>query len=251
MPQTRVIVVTGAASGIGAAVANLLASPNVSLLLHSSGSSEKGRALLNEVEKSCQARGAKTQICYSDLSMHGAGNKLIKDAVNAFGSVDQLVSNAGYALKKSLSETSSQDLSQAFNTMAVSFFEMAHAAMPYMKKSECGSIVLTSSFVAHRYKQGELYPVTALAKAAAESLAMSLAAELAPNGITVNCVVPGYTTKDPKRYPEADWTKLPKPPMGRFGSADDIARTVGFLLSNNARYITGQRLGVDGGLQLG
>jgi NAD(P)-dependent dehydrogenase (short-subunit alcohol dehydrogenase family) len=114
--------------------------------------------------------------------------------------------------------------------------------------------VAVSSFVAHRYRADSAFAGTAAAKAALESLAKTAAAELAPHGVTVNCVAPGYTRKD--RGPSAEnapaWTRAAEAtPLGQVAEPDDIAALIAFLLSDSARHITGQVIHVDGGLTLG
>lgn len=252
MSQDRVVLVTGATSGIGAAVARALADSHTTLLLHGRGADTASRQAMERVRADVQAQGSRAEAVYLDLTQPGAGAQLVQQCLDHFGRLDQIVSNAGHASRTPLSEASLPDLMTSMQSMAGAFFELTQAARPALQDSNMGSIVLTSSFVAHRYRHDELFPITAAAKSAAESLAMSLAAELAPSGITVNCVVPGYTLKDPNRYPASDWqTRLPKPPLGRFGEPADVAGAVQFLLGPQARYITGQRLAIDGGLQLG
>lgn len=252
MPQDRVVLVTGASSGIGAAIARVLVGPKTALLLHGRGADETSRQAMEAVLAQVRELGGSAHAVYLDLTEPGAGARLVQQCLDHFGALDQIVSNAGHASRTPLSQASLADLMASVQSMAGAFFEIAQAARPALERSAMGSIVLTSSFVAHRYRQDELFPITAAAKSAAESLAMSLAAELAPAGITVNCVVPGYTLKDPGRYPASDWqSRLPKPPLGRFGEPADIAGAVQFLLGPQARYITGQRLAIDGGLRLG
>lgn len=252
MEQHRVILITGAGSGIGAAIARTLASEHTSLLLHSRGADDSSKQAMQQVLDSVRALGAKAECYFADLNEPQQAKRIVEACVQAFGTVDQVVSNAGHASKKNLQEASSHDLAEAVQSMAGAFLELVQAARPYLEKSSCGSIVLTSSFVAHRFKPGELYPLTAAAKATAEALAMSLAAELAATGVTVNCVLPGYTLKDSQRYPHVDWqNRLPMPPLGRFGQPDDVAGAVAYLLSSHARYVTGQKLSIDGGLRLG
>ncbi len=252
MSQDRVVLITGATSGIGAAVARALAGNNVSLLLHGRGADSTSKDALEQVAAEARALGASTQTCHADLANPGAGATIVDQCVKHFGRLDQLVSNAGHASKKPLTDATPAELMASVQSMAAAFLELAQAARPHLAESAAASVVLTSSFVAHRYTPGELYPITAAAKAAAESLAMSLAAEFSASNITVNCVVPGYTLKDPSRYPASNWQdQLAKPPLGRFGLPADVAGAVRFLLGPDARYITGQKLAVDGGLQLG
>ena len=116
-------------------------------------------------------------------------------------------------------------------------------------------MVAVSSFVAHVFKTGRTFPVTAAAKAAVEGLAKSLAAQAAPAGITVNCVAPGYTKKDATGHSalsEDAWKAAADlTPLGRIAEPVDIAALIAFLLSPAARHITGQVIHVDGGLSLG
>ncbi len=134
------------------------------------------------------------------------------------------------------------------------FFLLASAAIPYLQNSDWGRIVATSSFVAHVYAADGLFAATAAAKAAIESLAKTLAVQLAPSGITVNSVAPGYTQKDASGHSalsDEAWRKASaKVPMGRIGVPDDAAALIAFLLSRDASYITGQTIHVDGGLTL-
>jgi len=252
MTTKKVILITGSGSGIGAAIARELAAPGTCLQLHARGNDAASRQSMQATYDFLSSKGATANIHYADLNDAGSGHALVKQTVDTFGQLDQVVSNAGHASKKSLHEASRQELLAAVENMAGALLEIAQAARPHLQHSPHASIVLTSSFVAHRFRPTELYPLTAAAKAAAEALAMSLAAELAPLGINVNSVVPGYTLKDPNRHAASDWQeRLTPPPLGRFGSPEDIAGAVAFLLSEKARYITGQKLAVDGGLCLG
>jgi NAD(P)-dependent dehydrogenase (short-subunit alcohol dehydrogenase family) len=252
--RERVALVTGAASGIGRATVRALMHDVAAVALHTRGTAEASRVRLSEVAAEAKAAGAAVLELHGDLAVPGTGARLIAEALAAFGRLDHVVSNAGYSDRRPVAELARGDLDLAHTTMAGAFFEMAKAAAPALTASPQGRIVLVSSFVAHRFVAGGNFPSSASAKAAAEALAKALAAELAPAGVTVNAVLPGYTRKDGGHSalnPEA-WKRAAEiTPMGRLAEPEDIAHLIAFLLSDKARHITGQAIAVDGGLLLG
>lgn len=252
--EGRVALVTGAASGIGRATAGLIGPGLAGLALHTRGESDISRGRLAEVAAGVRAAGCEVIELYGDLAQAGTGERLVTDTLARFGRLDQLVSNAGFSDRRPIADLSRADLDKAHATMAGAFFELARAAMPALKASPAGRLVLVSSFVAHRFVAGGNFPSSAAAKAAAEALAKALAAELAPDGVTVNAVLPGYTRKDGGHSalnPDA-WKRAAEiTPMGRLGEPGDVAHLIQFLLSEKARHITGQCIAVDGGLLLG
>lgn len=249
-----VALVTGAASGIGAATVRLLAGQCRGLLLHTRGSSEASRHRLESNAGAARQQGSEVATLLGDLGEAGVGRRLVETATTRFGGLDWLVANAGFADKRPTAQLTRADLDRSYAAMAGGLLELAQAAAPALSASGRGRIVVVSSFVAHRYARGELFPASAAAKAAAEALARSLAVELAPAGVTVNTVVPGYTRKDGGHTaldPEA-WQRVgAKAPLGRVAEPDDVAHLIAFLLSDKARHITGQAIAVDGGLTLG
>ncbi len=249
-----VALITGAASGIGAATARLIAPNCRHLVLHGRASKPESKARLEATAAACAALGPEVATLTADLAEPGAGKTLVEQTIARCGGLDHLVSNAGFADKRSVADLARADVDRSYAAMTGAFFEMAQAAMPALKTSAQGRIVLVSSFVAHRFARGGLFPASAAAKAGAEALARSLAAELAPSGVTVNAVVPGYTRKDSGTTAlSADaWAKAAEiTPLGRIGDPADVAALIAFLLSPAARHITGQSIAVDGGLSLG
>jgi NAD(P)-dependent dehydrogenase (short-subunit alcohol dehydrogenase family) len=246
--------VTGAASGIGAATARLIAPNCRHLVLHGRATRPESQARLEATAAECAALGPQVLTLTGDLAEPGTGKSLVERTVDRCGGLDHLVSNAGFADKRSVAELGRADVDRSYAAMTGAFFELAQTAMPALKSSVQGRIVLVSSFVAHRFARGGLFPASAAAKAGAEALARSLAAELAPSGVTVNAVVPGYTRKDSGTTAlSADaWVKAAEiTPLGRIGDPADVAALIAFLLSPAARHITGQSIAVDGGLSLG
>ena len=178
----------------------------------------------------------------------------VEAALARFGRLDHLVANAGFADKRGIAELTRADLDRSHAAMAGAFFEMVQTASPALRASGSGRVVYLSSFVAHRFVAGGLFPASAAAKAAGEALMRASAAELAPDGITVNAVVPGYTRKDGghSAIGAEAWRRAAEAtPLGRIAEPADIAALIAFLLSPAARHITGQAIAVDGGLSLG
>ncbi|MFM0607585.1 SDR family oxidoreductase [Paraburkholderia sediminicola] len=250
----RVVLITGAGSGIGAALARRIAAPRTALMLHARGADDESRQRLAQVAADCSANGARCATVFGDLAERGAAEHVVHQTLASFGALDQLVANAGHAQRQTLSALDADAFSAAFAAMPAAFAALVKRATPALETSKRGRVVALSSFVAHRYRADTPFAATAAAKAALESLAKTAAAELAPHGATVNCVAPGYTRKD--RGPSADnasaWTRAAEAtPLGHVAEPADIAALIAFLLSDEARHITGQVIHIDGGLTLG
>ncbi len=247
-----VALVTGAASGIGAAVCRRIARPGLRLLLHT----RQNRDGLERVAAEARAAGAETETALGDLADAGLPPLLVTRAVERFGGLDWLVSNAGFADRRGIADLPEDGLRAPHAAITEAFFRLARAAMPHLGRSGAGRVVAVSAFGAHRFPfNGDRFPATAAAKAGLEALAKSLAAELAPRGVTVNCVAPGYIQKDagthsalsPERWREV----TDRIPAGRLGRAEEVAAVIAFLLGSDAGYVTGQVIHVDGGMGLG
>ena len=245
------ILITGAASGIGAATAHLLATPQAALVLHTGSNAEA----LDHVAAQARGRGAQVALLTGDLSDPALPDRLVATAVDTFGGLDHIVSNAGRAQSGDFNTVTDADLLAAFHAMPLAFFRLARSALPHLHQSPRGRIVAVSSFVAHVYgANGLLFPATSAAKAALEALAKSLAVELGPTGITVNCVAPGFTRKDRTGHAATTSAVMEAAaaitPNRRLGTPQDVAGSIAYLLSDAARHVTGQTLHVDGGLML-
>jgi 3-oxoacyl-[acyl-carrier protein] reductase len=247
----RTILVTGAGSGIGAAICRRVAAPSVNLLVHTGSKRERAEAVAAE----CVEKGAPCQVETGDLADPATPRRLVAAAVERFGGLDALVANAGFADKRRLGELDDAGFERSLAVITSGFFRLADAARPHLVRSPAGRIVAVSSFVAHVFRfGGGGFPASAAAKAGLEGLARSLAAQLAASGVTVNCVVPGYVRKDAGAHAALDptgWQRaIERVPLGRLGLPDEIAATVAFLIGTDAGYITGQSIHVDGGLTL-
>lgn len=254
LPYRPVALITGAASGIGAATARLIAVRCHGLILHTRGETEHSRNRLATVAAMAREAGSDVVEMTGDLALCGTAASLVEAARSRFGRLDHVVANAGYADRRGTMEISRADFERAHATMAGALLELSQAACPMLEASPEGRVVYLSSFVAHRFAKGAVFPITAAAKAAGEALTRALAAELAQAGVTVNAVVPGYTRKDGGHTalnPDAWTAAAAATPLGRIAEPEDVAQLIAFLLSPAARHITGQAIAIDGGLSLG
>ena len=246
----RVFLITGASSGIGAAAARLLAAPDTALALHA----RKNRDGLEKVATVARAAGAQTHIIEGDLAAAGTPQRLIEETAGKFGRFDVLIANAGFADRRLIGEIDRAGWDASLATMTTAFFEMVTAAKPWLVKSgRDGRVIAVSSFVAHAFARGIMsFPASAAAKAGVEALSKALAADLAPSGVTVNCVAPGFieTQMTDALNEEQKARLLGGIPAGRLGQVGDVAAAVVYLASPEAAYVTGQTIHVNGGMAM-
>lgn len=249
MSVPRRILITGAASGIGAALCRRMAGPDTQLVAHT----RRNRGGIENVAAEVGAAGGTAEIDLVDLSDAGAGRGLVERAVEKMGGLDVLVANAGYALRKSALDAGDDAFEAAHGAISRGFYEMATAAIPHLRASRAGRIIAVSAFGPHVWRtQVPAFAVTSAAKASMETMAKALALDLAPEGITVNVVAPGFIEKDAGAHfavpPEAAAAINQQIPMGRKGSQDEVAAVIEFVASEAASYVTGQVIHVNGGL---
>lgn len=249
MTERRTILVTGAASGIGAAVCRTLAGTGTAILLHTRRNQDAAEAVAAQV----RAAGGLAEVALGDLAEPDRAASLVGACVKHFGRLDVLISNAGFADRTPLASLTDAALRASTEAIQGAFFRLCHAALPHLRVASHGRVIAVSSFVAHAFRPDvTAFPASAAAKAGLEALVRALAVEAGPDGITVNAVVPGFIQKDSGAHRAIDPSVLAaqtaRIPLRRIGLPSDVAAAVAFLASEQAGYITGQAVHVNGGL---
>jgi len=234
--------VTGASGGIGEAIARALHAQGATVAL-----SGRRRDPLEALAGSLAARA---HIVPADLADAKAADALVADATKAMGGIDILVNNAGFTRDGLAMRMSDEDWSQVLDVNLSAAFRLSRAVMRFMLRARWGRIVNITSVVGQTGNPGQAN--YAASKAGLVGMTKSLAAELASRNITVNCVAPGFIdTAMTQGLAEEQKTRLMASiPMGRFGGGVDVAACVAFLCSEEAAYITGQTLHVNGGMAM-
>lgn len=241
--------ITGSASGIGAALARRLARPGAALVIHARQNT-KG---CERVAEAAHEAGAQTAVVIGDLAEAETAAQLVDTALAQFGRLDAVVANAGFPSFTPFADSSRDDLEYAFAANLFSFYELARAARDALMQAPVGRLVAVGSFTAHVFRTDMPdFPLSAASKGGLETMVRSLALTFAREQVTVNCVVPGYIRKDAGTRDGLDESELAKLasriPLGRIGEPEEVAAAIDFLLSAEACYITGQTLHVNGGL---
>jgi 3-oxoacyl-[acyl-carrier protein] reductase len=253
--DNRVTLITGASSGIGAATARRLAKPGDHLMLHARGGVDGSKiSQLEKLANEARILGATVETFIGDFADVKTAEELIADTLEKFARLDRIVSNAGYALNKPVGEMTRQDADESYQVITGAFVDLVTAALPHLIKSDCGRIVAVTSFVIDQMPGERLFPATAAAKGALQAFARTLAVQVAADGVTVNCVSPGFTAKETSGHSalsNASWEAAATlAPNRRLAQPADVAAALAFFLSTDAAHITGQTLRVDGGLSL-
>jgi 3-oxoacyl-[acyl-carrier protein] reductase len=239
----KVAIVTGASRGIGASIALELAKNNI--LVIGTATSDKGVKSIQDNFKLNNQKGIGLVLNVNDKR---SIESLISHVEESYGHVSILVNNAGITKDALLMKMKDEDWDDVVNTNLKSVFKLSQAVIRKMMKNRYGRIINISSVVAHSGNAGQTNYTAA--KAGMSGFTKSLAQEVGSRGITVNCVAPGFidtemTQSLPEEYKNQLLSKIP---LGKLGSPNDIANAVAFLASDNASYITGETLHINGGM---
>jgi 3-oxoacyl-[acyl-carrier protein] reductase len=242
----RVAVVTGAGRNIGRCIALALAEAGAAVAVN--GRSD--RALVEEVVGEIEAKGGKALAAIADVTDEAAVARMMGSTAERFGGIDILVNNAAVRPEKALEAMTLADWRGVLSVVLDGAFITTKAALPHLKRSNAGAILNIGGVSGHTGTKRRAHVVTA--KAGLIGLTRALAHDLADDGITANCVVPGLidTQRDPNA-PLPHHHNVKTTLAGRFGTPQEIATAVCFLAGPGARYITGQTLHVNGGVYLG
>lgn len=240
----KTAVVTGASRGIGRSVALRLASEGAKVVVNYSGSQEKAEAVVEEI----QASGGEAFVFQANVSDADQVKAMMEETIKQFGSIDFLVNNAGITRDNLLMRMKEEEWDDVLSINLKGVFLCTKAVTRQMMRQRSGRIVNLASVVGVVGNPGQANYVAA--KAGVIGLTKTTAKELATRNILVNAVAPGFITTDMTDELGAEMKQqlLATIPLGTLGTSEDIASTVSFLLSDEAKYITGQTINVDGGM---
>jgi len=245
MLSDKVAIVTGASRGIGRVIALALAGQGAKVV-----ASARNAEALDNLTSEIKAQGGEAVAVVGDVALDDDANNLISQAVATYGKVDILVNNAGITRDGLLLRMKSEDWDAVLNTNLKGAFLCTRAVAKVMSKQRSGRIINMSSVVGDMGNAGQANYCAS--KAGLLGLTKSVARELARRNVTVNAVTPGFIVTDMTEdmTDKAREAMTAQIPLGRLGESEDVANAVLFLASDQSSYITGQVLGVNGGMYM-
>ena len=238
----KTVFITGAARGIGRATALLFAERGWNVAFGYVQSTKEAIQLENELKD----KGVSTKGIRFDVASYEECNAAVAEAENSFGKIDSLVNNAGISVNKLLMDMTDEEWRRIFAVNTDGVFNMCRAVIPHMLNKNCSIVNVSSMWGITGASCEAAYSAS---KAAVIGLTKALAKELGLSAIRVNCIAPGVIMTDMnKNLSENDIRALEdETPLGRIGDASEVAKAIYFLASDEASFITGQTLSVDGG----
>jgi len=248
--QNKVAIVTGSSRGIGKAVAERFAREGARIVVNYVRNKKAADAVVAGIRKA----GGEAVAVKADVSKRADAERLIKSATKAFGRLDIVVSNAGIVIDRPFIESTDEDWIASIENNLHGFFNVCQAALKPMLKQKWGRIIATCSCITEVADfGGNKFSVCTASKGGITAMLRPIAAEVAREGVTVNGVSPGYIATEMlgEIDPAGLEATLGLVPMRRYGKPEEIAAAMAFLASEDAAYITGQVLRVNGGLSMG
>jgi NAD(P)-dependent dehydrogenase (short-subunit alcohol dehydrogenase family) len=244
--EQKIALVTGGASGLGYAIAKKFAANNIRAIIM--GRNEA------KMKEACNSIGANSEYIICDVTDFKLLPGIVDSVISKYGKIDILVNNAGIHLKKPFLEVTDEEFNHVFLTNATAVFSLTREVVRTMKERHSGAILNISSMAA-QYGIPLVIAYSA-AKAAVEGMTRAMAVECSPEGIRVNCIAPGFiktkmSGKALDNDPERKRKVLSRTPMGRLGTPEEVADAAYYLVSEEASFITGVVLPVDGGNLIG
>jgi 3-oxoacyl-[acyl-carrier protein] reductase len=239
-------IITGGVRGIGKAIAETFASQGADVFLCYKSNEEA--ALMTKAE--LLKYGTRVEVMKADVQDFQQVAQVVAAAVQAFGKIDILVNNAGITKDKLLMRMSLEDFTEVVDINLIGSFNFIRQIAPHMIKQKQGRIINISSIAGVKGNPGQAN--YSASKAGINGLTLSVAKEIGRRGITVNAIAPGYIETDMTGVLAEDYKQklLNAISLGRFGTPEDVAKVAAFLASDDAAYITGQIIGVDGGMMI-
>ncbi len=246
MEERRVAIVTGASRGIGSVTAKALAKTGYRIVINDIVEDEKAQDVLEEIK----ALGGEATYYRCDVTNFAACGEMVKATVKEYGHLDAVVCNAGITRDGLILNMPEEDFDRVISVNLKGAFNLARHASSPMQKKRSGRIVMVSSVIGLMGNSGQAN--YAASKAGLIGLAKSVAKELAARNITCNLVAPGYIATDMTAVlpEEVKAEMIKRIPMGRYGTAEDVANVIAFLCSDAAQYVTGEVIRVDGGMAM-
>lgn len=246
MLEGKIALITGAAKGIGRAIALALAADGATVVVNYNGSKERAEQVVEEIK----ALGSDGMVYQCNVADTAAAEAMIKDVIKTYGRLDILVNNAGITRDNLIMKMSEEDFDAVINANLKGCFNTIKAVSRQMLKQRAGRIINITSVSGILGNAGQAN--YAASKAGIIGLTKTMARELASRGITANAIAPGFVDTDMTQVlsdsvKEAATTQIP---LGRFGKPEDIANMAAYLASEKASYITGQIISVDGGMAI-